>query len=112
MKKPHATRLPPAPRHLRADGKDLWKRVVSEYELPTDALLILQMACESWDRACDARRALDENGTVFVDRFKQIKARPEIFIERDSREAVARRLKQLGLDLEPLHAGPGRPPGR
>ena len=26
--------------------------------------------------------------------------------------ALARQLKLLGLDLEPLHVGPGRPPGK
>src|SRR5262249_50435058 len=105
-------KLPQPPGHLRADGRELWQRVVEEYDLPPDALAILQMACEGWDRACEARRFLGEHGVAYPGRGQHHKGRPQLRVERDSREATARRLRQLGLDLEPLHDRPGRPPGR
>src|SRR5262249_3370737 len=113
MKKPHFSPKPPQPpRYLRADGRELWKRVLGEYNLPSEALAVLALACQAQDRDADARRALDEHGTTFQDRWGQVKMRPEVLIERDSRQSVARLLKQLGLDLEPLQPGPGRPHAR
>jgi P27 family predicted phage terminase small subunit len=85
--------------------------VLTEYDLPPEALAVLSLACQAQDRYADARRAIDEHGTTFNDRWGQVKVRPEVLVERDSRQAVARLLKQLGLDLEPLHPGRGRPPG-
>jgi phage terminase small subunit len=104
------SKLPRPPANLREDGTRLWKSVVAEYDLPPEALHILTLACESADRYGDARRALDVNGTTYKDRFGQIKPRPEVFIERDSRAAVARCLAQLKLDLEPI-LSIGRPSG-
>jgi hypothetical protein len=46
---------------------------------------------------------------VYVDRFQQPRARPEISIERDSRIAFARLVRELALDLAPPDE-PGRPP--
>jgi phage terminase small subunit len=85
--------------------------VLTEYDLPPEALAVLALACQSADRYGEARRAIDEHGTTFLDRWGQVKVRPEVLVERDSRQAVARLLKQLGLDLEPIHPGRGRPPG-
>jgi hypothetical protein len=86
--------------------------VVQEYDLAGDALALLTLGCEAMDRCDDARAAIDKHGATFTDRFGQLKMRPEVLIERDSRQAVARILKQLNLDLEPLQAGPGRPAGK
>src|SRR5262245_3935451 len=112
QKKSKTPKIPRAPAHLRKDGRELWKRVLIEYELPPEALVVLALACEAQDRCQDARRMLDKYGTVFKDRFGQIKPNPLLIVERDSRAAVCRCLAQLKLDLEPLHAMPGRPPGR
>jgi hypothetical protein len=71
-------------------------------------LRLLQLACEAWDRAEQARELLLQHGLTFVDRFGQPHARPEIAIERDSRIAFARLLRELNLDIEPPAAN--RPP--
>jgi phage terminase small subunit len=82
---------------------------VSEFALEQHHLHLLTLACEALDRAAQAREALAEHGTVFIDRYGQPRARPEVQIERDSRIAFARLLRELGLDVEGPSESP-RPP--
>ena len=55
-----------------------------------------------------ARKVLDAEGVTYTDRFGAPRARPEVGIERDSRLAFLRALRELGLDLEAPEAP--RPP--
>lgn len=87
------------PKHLSKDAKVWWLQVVDSYELEPHHVKILTLAVEAWDRCQGARRALAEHGTTYMDRFGQPRARPEIAIERDSRVAFARLLRELGLDI-------------
>lgn len=102
--------IPTPPPHLGADMAAWWHSVTTEFDLEPHHLRILRLVCEAWDRGQQAREALAEHGTTYVDRFGQPRARPEVAIERDSRIAVARLLRELALDV----AGPGederRPP--
>jgi hypothetical protein len=98
-----------APPHLRRETASWWQTVVTEFELEPHHLRLLRLACEAWDRGQEAREAIAQHGSVFVDRFGQPRARPEIAIERDSRISFARMLRELALDVD----GPaedGRPP--
>jgi len=98
-----------APPHLRPETAGWWRSVVAEFELEPHHLRLLRLACEAWDRGQESREAIAEHGSVFVDRFGQPRARPEIAIERDSRISFARMLRELALDVD----GPaedGRPP--
>ena len=97
------------PPHLRPDTASWWKAVVAEFDLEHHHLRILRLACEAWDRGQEAREAVAEHGSVYVDRFGQPRARPEIAIERDARISFARLMRELALDVD----GPdeaGRPP--
>jgi hypothetical protein len=58
----------------------------------------------------ESQRLLAAEGLVVRDRWGQAKPHPAAAIERDSRAAWLRGLAALGLDLEPLRDGPGRPP--
>jgi phage terminase small subunit len=87
------------PAHLRPATRKWWKAVVADYELEQHHVRILTLAGESWDRAEMAREALAEHGMTFNDRFGQPHARPEIAIERDSRIAFCRCVRELGLDV-------------
>jgi phage terminase small subunit len=93
------SKFPAPPRHLRAQTKVWWKEVVQEFELESHHLKLLRLAAESWDRCEQAREALAEHGLTFLDRFEQPHSRPEIAIERDSRIAFARILRELALDV-------------
>lgn len=99
----------PPPKHLRPDTAAWWASVAGEYALEAHHLRILTLAAESWDRGQEAREAIAKHGPVYVDRFEQPRARPEIAIERDSRIAFARLVRELALDLDPPDE-PGRPP--
>jgi hypothetical protein len=58
-----------------------------------------------------AQRDIKEHGSLVRGRFKQLKQNPAILTERDSRQALVKSIKALGLDLEPVNAAPGRPAG-
>jgi phage terminase small subunit len=75
--------------------------VVQTYELEPHHLKLLLAACEAWDRREEARKALRKHGLTYIDRFGQPRARPEVAIERDSRIAFARLLRELDLEGEP-----------
>ena len=71
---------------------------------------LLTLASEAWDRGQQARKLLATHGLVYVDRFGAPRARPEVAIERDSRLAFARLLRELDLDIDPPTNVIVRPP--
>ena len=87
------------PAHLRAETKVWWKQVTDDFELEDHHVRILNLACESWDRGQQAREDLEKHGLIYHDRFDQPRSRPEVAIERDSRVAFARLLRELALDV-------------
>lgn len=90
---------PPAPAHLKPETAAWWAAVVADFDLDGHHLRLLRLACEAWDRGQQARETLASEGLVFVDRFGAPRARPEVAIERDSRTAFARLVRELGLDV-------------
>lgn len=100
---------PKPPAHLAPATRAWWVDVIVNYELDPHHVKLLTLAGESWDRGTQARQALAEAGLTFTDRFGAPHARPEVAIERDSRLAFARLLRELDLDVEPPPAG-RRPP--
>jgi phage terminase small subunit len=95
------------PRHLAPATRKWAEGILADFVLESHHVRLLVLCCQAWDRAEDARAALAEHGTVFVDRFGQPRARPEIAIERDSRISFARLLRELALDVdEPGEARP------
>jgi phage terminase small subunit len=97
------------PKHLLPDTAAWWREVAKQYALEAHGLRLLTLACEAWDRGVEAREAIAKYGTIYVDRFDQPRARPEVAIERDSRLSFARLVRELALDVEPPDE-PGRPP--
>ncbi|TIT81778.1 MAG: P27 family phage terminase small subunit [Mesorhizobium sp.] len=57
-------------------------------------------AAESWDRKEQARQAIRVHGLSFEDARGNVKARPEVAIERDARVAFLRAMRELDLDAE------------
>ena len=100
----------PAPSHLHPETKAWWDLVVTEYALEAHHLRLLQAAGESWDRFQQARAAIAEHGLTYDDPDGCPKTWPEVAIERDSRLAFARLVRELDLDVEAPGEMPQRPP--
>jgi hypothetical protein len=69
----------------------------------------LYQACSAADRAERCRAAIDADGEVLKTRGS-VRDHPLIKHELALRAFVCRALQRLGLDLEPVRPGRGRPP--
>ena len=87
------------PEHLCIETAAWFASVLKEYELDSHHVRLLTKACEAWDRSEQAREAIAKHGLTYEDRFGAPRARPECAIERDSRLAFARLVRELGLDV-------------
>ena len=98
-----------APNHLSDNMKSWWRQINDTFELESQHLKILTLACEAFDQAEIARAHLAIHGNVYVDRWGQPKQRPEIQIQQQARRDFARLLRELGLDSSgpelPRHPG-------
>jgi len=94
---------PATPKHLRTDGRRLWRRVTAEYHLEAHHEAVLLAACESGDRVREAQAAVKKDGAYIEGRFG-LKAHPALAVERDSRLAMLRALRELGLDYTAVPA--------
>jgi len=92
-----------APNHLSPEMKKFWRDVLKDYELESDALLVLRTAAEQWDRAQQARETLATEGITLKD-----KKHPAIDVEKQAVGLFLRSMRQLGLDI----VAPGQPKGR
>jgi phage terminase small subunit len=104
---------PPAPKGLSVEAGKRWAVYNGEYEFDAVQLHVLEAALEAFDRMRQAQAEIRENNgrVTFEDRWGQVKPHPAVAVEAQSREQYTRLIDKLGLDLEPLHDGPGRPAG-
>jgi P27 family predicted phage terminase small subunit len=100
-----------APPHLAPATKEWWRRIAKSYDLEPHHLAILTAAGEAWDRLQQARQSIENDGAIYKDRFGQPRKSPAVDIERDSRMAFARLIRELGLDAnDPDETRPPRRP--
>lgn len=93
-------KVPKAPAHLSKRAKAWWRQVAGDFELEPHHLLLLTAAAECLDRMDQAREAIAKDGPFFVDRNGSRRAHPGLAVERDSRIAFARLLRELQLDAD------------
>lgn len=86
------------PSHLSAEARKLWRSVVRDFDLEPHHLAVLLVALEAADRMREASRLIEREGLTTTDRYGTAKAHPAVSIERDSRIAFLRGLRELGLD--------------
>jgi phage terminase small subunit len=99
-----------APKHLRNETKAFWLSVLRDYELEEHHVRLLTSACESLDRASEAREAISTEGAFFRDRHGQIKPHPGLAVERDNRGLFARLIRELNLTADNPTESYSRPP--
>jgi phage terminase small subunit len=100
---------PRTPSHLRPETRRWFEHVTDEFALEQHHVRLLTLAGEAWDRCTQAREAIENNGLTVEDRFGFPRPRPEIAVERDSRLAFCRIIRELDLDVDPPAQGK-RPP--
>jgi len=100
---------PRAPAHLQEETRRWWRQVMADYVLESHHIKLLTAAAEAWDRLQQAREAIDREGITIPTGGGGLKAHPAVAIERDSRLAYARLLRELDLDAAPAPSGK-RPP--
>jgi hypothetical protein len=81
-----------APAHLRAWTQHWYASVLEDYELEEHHRRLLQLAAEAFDRAQEAREAIKRDGAYLEGRYG-LRAHPAVSVERDSRLAFARLLR-------------------
>ena len=92
-------RVQTAPKHLALPTKRWWLSVVTDWELEDHHVRLLTLAAEAWDRCAEAREIIAEKGLVFETRLGELRANPAVAVDRDSRLAFARLLRELDLDI-------------
>jgi hypothetical protein len=102
---------PAPPGKLGETGTALWRAVTTNYEFADPGSTeILFQAWAAADRAEACRRIVDQDGELIRTKAGT-RSHPLLRDELNNRTFVVRSLGRLGLDLEPLRSGPGRPPG-
>ena len=89
-------------KHLKPATQKWVAEIMSNYELESQHIRLLILAGESWDRAMQARKAIEVSGMIYLDKAGQPKPRPETIIERDQKILFARLMRELSLDNETL----------
>ena len=97
-----------APAHLETETAKWFESVLTDYELEPHHIRLLVLAAEAWDRCNQARGLIAVEGLTIRDRFGQMRAHPAVSIERDSRIAFSRLIRELNLCAEEV-PDPPRP---
>jgi len=108
--RPQRHPIPSAPSHLAEPTRKWWRSVVKDYVLEPHHLKLLTLAAEAWDRLVEARKRIATDGAYVENPSGVLKCHPAISVERDSRIAFARLIRELDLDGEPLPEPRRMPP--
>ncbi len=94
------TALPlPPPRHLKREGRDLWRSIVEDHDdLENHQLALLCLACEQADTQDQARKVIARDGMTITAKSGAIKPNPHLSIERQAARLLASFIRQLKLD--------------
>ncbi|MDB5825741.1 MAG: hypothetical protein JWR21_4445 [Herminiimonas sp.] len=96
------------PSHLRPETQKWVRQILKDYDLESQHYRLLIKTSEAYDRSEQAREALLADGLTVTDRYGTPKAHPCVAIERDSRTAFFRGVRELALDGD--SAPDSRPP--
>jgi len=89
--------LPVPPPHLSEAMQTWWRQITETYDLDVHHLKLLEAAANAWDRMAQARATVLAEGLT-VQGVHGAKTHPAVNVERDSRAAFARLVRELDLD--------------
>jgi phage terminase small subunit len=89
------------PDHLSSETQAWWLGITANFNFEPHQRRLLQACAEAWGRKEQARLALSQFGLTYEDAKGVLRARPEIMIERDSRTAFTRLMRELDLERVP-----------
>jgi hypothetical protein len=103
---------PQPPANLGPAGVRLWHGIMSQYDI-SDAggQALLEQAAAAYERAERLRVEIDRDGEIIRGRGGIMREHPGLKVELASRAFVCRTLQRLGINLEAVRIGPGRPSG-
>ena len=99
------------PMALGEAGTGLWRSIMAEYRIEdSGGLAMLEQACCAADRAKECADIISADGSMIGTKHGP-KDHPLLRHELAARSFIVRTIARLGLDVEPVRSGPGRPPG-
>ena len=100
------------PRPLGEHGRALWNRIQAEFGIAdSGGIELLAQACAALDRAEALAELIAREGEIVHGRAGP-RVHPAFRFELSARAFVCRSLERLGVTLEPVRPGVGRPLGR
>ena len=92
-------------------GQALWAEVQRQYRIDDiGGYETLRQICCAVDMIARLRQRIDADGAI-IEGPNGMREHPGLKMELQYRSFVVRGLARLGLSIEPLRSGPGRPPG-
>src|SRR4051812_10110859 len=89
-----------APEGLSTAALYWWNALHRDYQIDDAAgRLLLETAARSFDRLTGARKAIDKQGALIIDRRGKPHLNPLMRVERDARNSLIQCLRQLKLDI-------------
>src|SRR5262245_3292690 len=109
-----ATIEPPGiPSGLDEAGQSLWQLVQGQYQVDdAGGIALLMEACRRADRAARLKKLIDHDGELLKTPDGGVRSNPLIRDEIQTRALITRIITKLGLDVQPLQHGAGRPANR
>jgi hypothetical protein len=109
------TAIEPAgiPSELGEAGQRLWQLVQSQFRVDdAGGILLLTQCCLAADRVARLKKLIDRDGELLKRPDGTIRSNPLLRDEIQARAFIARCISRLGLDLQPVQHGSGRPANR
>lgn len=92
--------IPRSPAGLKARGRRFWRETVTEHELTTPELALLEEICRTIDDIDLLHTAVREDGATVAGSKGQTRAHPALVELRHQRQVLGRLVSQLGLEDE------------
>jgi hypothetical protein len=89
------------PKYLSSSSKKWIQNIVKTWSIDEHHFRLLVLIGETWDQIQLARKAVEQHGSIYTDRFGCPRSRPEVNILRDNKVIFARLLRELNLSEGP-----------